>query len=613
MLQSYRNICPVLSPAPDPLLGDYAAALQAYLVKLADVHAGRLVNVKEFGATGDGVTDDSDAIIAAVNAIQPTGGGIQGTQWGSYDWFRVSNDDPQAVGGVVHFPRGVYRTTKPIPVRGFVTYQGEGDYCTLIRFEQTDNTKAALQVEGDAGGYCTQAKIRGLRVWSKVGYGLKLTGVVLTTHLSNLQISSKNWGIYGGDTDAYLQGCTLDHVEFPQMGSGGVWLAGNLNHVHRVSYGGSGVRAGFDDSIPAAYVIKGGGWNLDHMHVEAGHPMIGLALGGPGPTFPGYATSRCRVSNFWNENAPNATTQRAWSLVDCNSIQIDQFSNIGGGRLHLKNCSDVRVDLLNNRDSVEFDATDARTVLKVGKFRSDWGLATDPGEARIHVETLGDWYNNDIENQPTGRFGNVLNTQLALDQRGGDCVLTHESVSGIGWCFKLNWTTAPNGCVDLYLACTPPAGVVSPAYNLFVSFILDWATWTPDNGGNKIVRTFNSMGGTNTETNFSDKGPCLYRVMRPTNLAGNQLLRFFGNAGTLYVKDLNMTLGGSYQAPPPPANFIRYASGQTVSFGSAAPTSGWWVSGSVVHNASPAAGQPIEWRCTASGNPGTWRAGPNLP
>ena len=47
-------------------------------------------------------------------------------------------------------------------------------------------------------------------------------------------------------------------------------------------------------------------------------------------------------------------------------------------------------------------------------------------------------------------------------------------------------------------------------------------------------------------------------------------------------------------------------------YGSAAPTTGSWNRGDVVWYSAPSAGGPPGWMCTASGTPGTWRAMANL-
>lgn len=55
------------------------------------------------------------------------------------------------------------------------------------------------------------------------------------------------------------------------------------------------------------------------------------------------------------------------------------------------------------------------------------------------------------------------------------------------------------------------------------------------------------------------------------------------------------------------------SNGNSIEWGSAAPTSGSYKAGDVVHNIAPASGQPAFWLCTAAGSPGTWLAGPNVP
>jgi hypothetical protein len=56
----------------------------------------------------------------------------------------------------------------------------------------------------------------------------------------------------------------------------------------------------------------------------------------------------------------------------------------------------------------------------------------------------------------------------------------------------------------------------------------------------------------------------------------------------------------------------RDPDGRLVVYGTAIPTVGTWVRGSRVLNVAPSAGGTAEWVCTASGTPGTWKAGANI-
>jgi hypothetical protein len=90
------------------------------------------VSVKDFGAIGDGVADDTAAIQAAINAV-----GVSG-------------------GGVVFLPRGDYRTTSALNVsQNFVTLCGEGMGATVLVPSVAGQTGVVFQKSG--GGtieYC---------------------------------------------------------------------------------------------------------------------------------------------------------------------------------------------------------------------------------------------------------------------------------------------------------------------------------------------------------------------------------------------------------------------------------------------------------------------------
>lgn len=52
---------------------------------------------------------------------------------------------------------------------------------------------------------------------------------------------------------------------------------------------------------------------------------------------------------------------------------------------------------------------------------------------------------------------------------------------------------------------------------------------------------------------------------------------------------------------------ILLSGGKSLSWGSAAPTTGTWVQGDIRFNTGAAAGGTIGWVCTSGGTPGTWK------
>lgn len=91
------------------------------------------VNAKNAGAVGDGVADDTAALQAAITALGAAGG------------------------GVLYFPRGVYKITSALTLEDHVALIGGGDFVSEIK--QTSTTAHALV--GDTLIYIT---IKGLRI-----------------------------------------------------------------------------------------------------------------------------------------------------------------------------------------------------------------------------------------------------------------------------------------------------------------------------------------------------------------------------------------------------------------------------------------------------------------
>lgn len=84
------------------------------------------------------------------------------------------------------------------------------------------------------------------------------------------------------------------------------------------------------------------------------------------------------------------------------------------------------------------------------------------------------------------------------------------------------------------------------------------------------------------------------------------------NAATEYVEN------GWHSSTPAISNVSGarlvnfYAAGKAVSFAAAAPVAGTWAQGEIVFNTGAAIGGALGWYCTTAGTPGTWTALPNV-
>ncbi len=93
------------------LVGGVSTSLQTALSSIG----GIVYNVLSYGATGNGTTDDTTSIQAAITACNAAGGGI------------------------VWLPEGTYRTTSVLTVSDKVSLAGAGAHCTTINCDHASN------------------------------------------------------------------------------------------------------------------------------------------------------------------------------------------------------------------------------------------------------------------------------------------------------------------------------------------------------------------------------------------------------------------------------------------------------------------------------------------
>jgi hypothetical protein len=206
------------------------------------------VNVKDFGATGDGVTDDTGAINQAIQQIYKS---------------TVSPTDPRAR-RAIYFPGGTYLTTSVILIPTYAKIVGDGLSSTIIRQINGNQTVAnicdSLFQSGSLIGtnsavLPTDIEITGINFFNS---NSSVTESILNIEsTTNLRISTCTFhansaaGFYPNlisilSTNSTTSKITFDSCQFTGGGNGIVHIGNSINSVRVFN-------SGFDNqsNVPA--------------------------------------------------------------------------------------------------------------------------------------------------------------------------------------------------------------------------------------------------------------------------------------------------------------------------------------------------------------------------
>lgn len=124
---------------------------------------GTVLNVKhpKYGAVGDGVTDDTAAIQAAIDAAEAIG------------------DTPSNNGSVVFLPAGRYRTSSDLLIPQNVIFQGAGQAVTRVQALSGGTFTDGMLVLNPDGGFAVGLQVRDMQVHcaSTAGRGILAKGL----------------------------------------------------------------------------------------------------------------------------------------------------------------------------------------------------------------------------------------------------------------------------------------------------------------------------------------------------------------------------------------------------------------------------------------------------
>lgn len=182
---------------------DIAAQVSNTAAQLAEtVKKGELIiNVKDFGAKGDGTTDDTSAIQAAINSAK-----------NKYSY------EAEKTGAVVYFPIGVYpiSTTLELGSNSGVSLLGDGKTKSNIVKKSGSTLTKLINVNGN--NY--RGELKGLRLAGKIGQlvdrGINIEGSGNQIYIEDCWFNNLEYGVYANPVaDCNIKNNTFEYVQTP--------------------------------------------------------------------------------------------------------------------------------------------------------------------------------------------------------------------------------------------------------------------------------------------------------------------------------------------------------------------------------------------------------------
>lgn len=274
--------------------------------KLRDVYS-----VKDFGAVGDGVADDTLAVKAAIAAVSPAAS-LRGAR--------------------IHFPRGKYKLTDTLILTSFapdnainLELSGDGWLSTWLDFSSMVGSKDGILVVGDQ-----QVTIRGFFI--KGGAGTR-DGIHLGRNL-----------VDGGANNNAVSVFEIADVRIQSFGRDGLHhynsYMGMMNRVYCLANGRDGFHgAGFHTSLThiTCYALDNAACGFNY------NGIVYSTFAGCGSDLNqfGYCLSNARGVSF-NSCGAEGNSQDGWFIF------ADQGTVDTSNPLMVQECYDVRGVALNN-------------------------------------------------------------------------------------------------------------------------------------------------------------------------------------------------------------------------------------------------------------------------
>lgn len=280
---------------------------------------GAVYNVRDYGAVGDGVADDTAAIQATIDAANNLGS--------------------------VFFPDGTYKITDTLSVTYDDTWQAVNLFGSGVSSKiewRGGNGKPMIHVQGDGStgtGFYAKAYIEKLHL-----YGNAFTGG-LYTNVTGIQIGDTPQNVFSGVCNFTVRDCLIRHVT---IGIAGYYesdeVAIDCNYIERFTgygvynfQGGSGwwvtknhISDGSNTSIGVYTTLSSS--TIEQNIIQGSEISIGIQVAGVGAPYEGKATS---IRNNYIESQLGGDYAIALYGADTAVIENNTINGFAGATLIL--------------------------------------------------------------------------------------------------------------------------------------------------------------------------------------------------------------------------------------------------------------------------------------
>lgn len=546
-------------------------------------------NVQNYGAKGDGTTNDYAAINAAKNAAQ-------------------------AVGGILYFPAGTYLTNTAISIGHnttsvfAITIKGDSYNKSMIkagasmtsvfnfadagqneRFEFRDlyinaNGYAASGIKSAMIDHTLFYRVRIIGATTaafSIGYGwdndiVECEGSSNTGDGLNLTVNNNNavniinskfffndgWGIKAlGGYDLRIQGCTIETNK-----KGGIYLVLGCNAATiKGNYFESNAQTGFTfvtpaQTVKADIVVNGSG---SETAMSFAFPARGIDISNNSFSN-AYADEAIRMCGVYGANIMGNALNTSTSAENLSAVYCDStICHAESVTLRANQGFTLEVEAENIVTSrpMQFSTWDSDQVKNINYFS----------------DNFFSWLNTG------GGGGTIARSSTKYD--GQDVVEITGAASTDTWGISLDPALYPELAGQL------------------VYVAVACATSATDAGSIVYAGGLSNTTSVNSTTAYRQ---IEMQCQMPASGGAAQTFRFRklnGAVGTIayFSKPVVARVGAPYKLFYP-RSWVKPAWSTT-----AAPTTGTWAVGDTVLNSAPTAGAAYGWECVSAGTPGTWK------